>query len=105
MYRPASLYDEYEPLPALSCPLDGCVLDGWEGSDGPGMHLRWRQGQRLATNAAGERPFLLPERFFFVTECHDHRVEAEGMLTEGGTWAMSRLRTVRAADGEPLWTA
>jgi len=39
-----SMFDFYEPVPALGCPVCSQPLSIWQGKQGPRICLVWRQG-------------------------------------------------------------
>lgn len=105
------MFDDYDPVPALTCPVDGNVMDGWQGKEGPCWLNRYRQGE--AIDAAS---FPVHGRFEIHNNCltadpdggvhtskgryrYDHSIDGYGVI-EGGVWTETHLVQVSRWDTE-----
>lgn len=97
------MFDEYEPVPPVSCPWCGGEVVSWQGSDGPNLLLLWQQGsahpvdQRVDADVAMDRArygeFTLPETFSITGHCrNDHLIDANCGCHEG-VWTSVDLST------------
>ncbi len=74
------MFDWFEPVPKLWCPVCGRKLEGWQGKHGPCGLFVWRQGQAapvdqmvtddVKLSEQDRAKIRLPPRFTFYTE-HD----------------------------------
>lgn len=115
------MFDDYEPVPPIACPVDGRILEDWQGKDGPNMLNHYRQGEPIEDP---DDDFPLHGRFEIHAGCLEldpdgriytgdgkryrlaHSVDAYGVRS-GGIWAETHL--VRVSGGWPklevLWRA
>src|SRR5687767_11528379 len=95
------MFDWYEPIPGIPCPMCRRDPDGWQGKDGPNALFVWRQGdrhpigQRADPEAALEperyAEFGLPAAFRIYAECPEHGdLEAQGWCDQG-VWKRTNL--------------
>jgi hypothetical protein len=107
------MFDWYEPVPSLSCPVCGTPLCEWQGKDGPNLLFVWRQGcpapvdWRVAPDLQAGEPdkWRLPDTFCFRSwDCAcPYPVEAVGR-TEWEVWTGTTLITAaNAADYRPSY--
>lgn len=107
------MFDDYEPVPPLACPVDGRTLEGWQGKDGPCVLNHYRQGEPIEGD-----DFPLHGRFEIHVNCLEpdpegrlyrtdgqryrfvHSVDAYGVRS-GGIWTETHL--ARVAVAEVLW--
>lgn len=108
------MFDWYEPVPALACPMCGERVEGWQGKEGESDQWLWRQGNAAPVEhcvdpewrkeARGQR---LPARFWIHASCpRRHRLEAIGEAPDG-TWTTTTMVTppVRPTqDASGLWS-
>jgi hypothetical protein len=97
------MFDWYEPVPQLDCPVCGASLDDWQGSDADNVMFVWRQGIASPVDwridpdlqtPAGRDQARLPMTFSLGTDdLAGHRIVAEGSAP-GGTWSSTRLLAV-----------
>lgn len=107
-----TMFDWYEPQPALACPVCGQPLHEWQGYDGPCGLLVWRQGlaAAIAQRVDGEVRWSdderqrrrLPAAFCISSvDCGcPFPVEAIGR-TEQGLWTRTELVTAATAHQRP----
>jgi hypothetical protein len=102
------MFDYYEPEPALSCPVCGTQLAGWQGKDGPCALLMWRQGcaapidQAVPDDTKGEPAVIsslrLPGEFEIYTQCCGGRFFVTARCAApGGLWSHTELETAENA--------
>jgi hypothetical protein len=103
------MFDYFQPVPPLVCPVCGITIKVWQGKDGPNALLVWRQGAgvpieqrvdedcRLPVEHLGA--FTLPQSFeFYSFECGKHHLVAVGR-TEGGIWRTAEVvRVSKSSD-------
>ena len=100
-HRSVGMFDNYEPLPPIACPVCGSPSVGWQGKDGPCALFLWRQGEPHAVDqpidgdAGIERSrfadFSLPPEFAMLGRCaNGHQYQAAGRAPEG-VWTESEL--------------
>ena len=107
-----AMFDYYEPVPALSCPVCRGNLAGWQGKDGPCALLVWRQGFQTPVgqnvmpeclwSAEEMKGTRLPTEFFLYSDdcdCPEY-VEAIGR-TDSGTWVTTELVTTDNTNQRP----
>lgn len=102
-----SLFDYYQPDPALKCPACNADLDHWRGSDGPADLFVWKQGQRhpiaqrtegTGRAAADLATVELPVAFRLQTVCCSNRFPVEAIgRAPNGTWNSTELITAATA--------
>jgi hypothetical protein len=69
------MFDQFTPIPALKCPFCGCVLERFQGQDGPCQLLTWEQGRATPwsmdsnEDASDLHDAVLPKQFGFYTDC------------------------------------
>lgn len=96
------LFDYYEPVPPLRCPVCATPLTEWQGKQGTRLLFVWRQGQAAAVGFRPDgmetlplRPDLpdrLPPEFtFYSNDCPRHRFVTARGRTAGGIWTESVL--------------
>ncbi len=99
-------YDDYEPIPPLTCPVCDVSVGHLQGTDGPNRFYRWRQGDAAPVGFGGspeDLPFLeddfvgkmeasrLPEDFRMGTLCDNaHVIEAIGHASHG-VWTHTEI--------------
>lgn len=79
------MFDYYEPVPPLRCPVCATPLTEWQGKQGTNLLLVWRQGQAAAVGLRpdgiemetlplrADQPDRLPPEFtFYSTDCPRH---------------------------------
>ena len=98
------MFDWYNPIPSISCPVCKKQLAGWQGKAGPNALFLWKQGytspvdqlvdDEIKISAEERAQFHLPDEFEFYTyECDcKRRIVAIGRCTNG-TWNESQLMT------------
>jgi hypothetical protein len=99
------MFDYYDPQPPVHCPMCQAPLTGWQGKEGPGALLRWRQGALRAVDqlvddgkldATARQRVTLPTAFeLYTTSCDRHWVQAVGRCV-GDTWTSTDMVTVVA---------
>jgi hypothetical protein len=95
------MFDTYEPLPRLACPVCDVPLMRFQGKDGPCVLLLWRQGEaapvahevdadvRFSDERLAE--FRLPPIFDMTDICpNGHVVDAVGRCTDD-VWIQTDL--------------
>ena len=103
------LFDWYRPVPALTCPRCGEVLDGWQGHDGLCGLFVWRQGHaspvdqlvddEIKCPAEQRRRKRLPARFLIHTGCCDSRFLTQAVcVAVDRIWVRSRLMVASDVD-------
>jgi hypothetical protein len=109
------MFDYYEPRSAMTCPVCGKALEGWQGKDGPCALFVWREGMaapvdhpvsedvRLEPEALARA--RLPASFTIYTYCcgSPHAVEAR-CLAPDGVWSGTELVTADNAVQEKTET-
>ena len=108
------MFDEYEPVPTLACPVCAAPLVGWQGKDGERRLFVWREGHAQPVAQRGDEEWLdadlgafrLPARFGIYAFCIcGHAIDAEGETDAEGTWARTRLVDVRSSGRSKPWSA
>jgi hypothetical protein len=103
-----AMFDSFEPIPALMCPVCGGRLAGWQGKDGPNLLLVWRQGtatpvdQSVPDENKGEPAALdslrLPPQFEIYAPCCGGRFFVTAFCAApDGVWSMTVLETAANA--------
>ena len=96
------MFDWYEPIPDLECPVCKVNLSDWQGKDGACGLFVWRQGIAFAIDQKGDDcnidereriKFRLPETFRIYTNCENHWIEAE-CKTENAIWSETIIKEV-----------
>ena len=99
-----SYYDNYIPEPSLKCPVCGTILDHWQGCDGCGLFVTWKQGHKFPIahpwpDECLEDPivgleYTLPDEFQISAHCDkcNRWVEAYGFCSEE-IWVRSEFIT------------
>ena len=99
------LFDSYEPVPPLDCPVCGSPLDGWQGKDVPCALFFWRQGetapvdQDVPDELKGDfSKARLPADFEIRTPCCGGRFFVTAHCTApSGAWLDCTLETAENA--------
>lgn len=94
-----SMFDWYQPVAKLRCPVCENPLEEWQGKDGPNGLFLWREGvkhpvDQLIPDEEVRWPpeewihFTLPPKFIIYShDCPDHQpIDAEG-ITQDGVWS------------------
>lgn len=100
-----SMFDVYEPVPPLRCPVCSQPLTSWQGKQGPRICLVWRQGHADAVGDAldGEpiyrdlpgRPLRLPLEFrIYSYDCPQHYPIHANCECVDGVWTRTTLMPV-----------
>lgn len=103
-----SMFDYYEPDPALHCPVCNTLLTEWQGKDGPNGYLVWRQGVAQPSVRAHEAPdrpddaalatLRLPNAFRIYSPCCSRQFLVEAICrAPQGTWISTELVTAENA--------
>jgi hypothetical protein len=98
------MFDWYEPVPPLKCPVCGLILEAWQGKDGPCGLFVWRQGcrspvdQRVEAECAvpSDRRALqrLPDSFaIYADDPQCHRVIVAIGQCKNGVWTSTDPET------------
>lgn len=97
------MFDWYEPIPVLACPVCGATLGGWQGSDADSALFVWRQGLSTPVEwrvdeelriAAALAAAQLPPSFSIVTyDSEGHGIVAVGAAPDG-RWSTTTLQAV-----------
>ena len=95
------MYDEYEPVPSLSCLWCGEPSGDCQGKDGPNALFRWRQfeahpidqpiDEDARIDPARFSEFSLPESFSISCWCSNHHVMQVDCRCENGVWVEVNL--------------
>ena len=97
------MFDSYNPVPLLKCPVCKVALSDWQGKGGSCALFIWQQGIAfpISQNAdeynideADRKTFRLPKTFWISTCCEKHWIEAE-CKTENEIWTMTEIKTVK----------
>jgi hypothetical protein len=104
------MYDTYQPVPALSCPVCERPLESWQGKDADNALLIWRQGVAAPVGQDIDDPEIavpfdepplaqLPAKFdIYSYDCGcPFRVDAKCEAPEG-TWLRTTLVTAQNAE-------
>lgn len=96
------MFDVYQPVPGLACPLCATRLRNWQGKEGPRLCLVFRQGVFDAIGTAldgwpvyrksyGDPVRLPPEFHIYSHDCRRHgRIRAR-CASEEGTWKRTEI--------------
>jgi len=97
------MFDWFEPVPAIDCPLCGERLDDWQGKDAVNLLLVWRQGVAAAVDWRVPPEVQVPQTFkdrrlparFAISkiDSKDHRIKAAGLAPDG-VWSATELISV-----------
>jgi len=99
------MYDQYEPVPQIECPVCRVPLVEWQGKEGPCAIFIWRQGvagpvdqpidEECRLPEAERSLWRLPKEFcIYSYDCGLHRVSAECAAAEG-VWTTTRVTDCR----------
>lgn len=105
------MFDQYEPVPQLACPVCHVPLVEWQGKEGPCAILQWRQGtawpvdqpidEECRIAVADREKWRLPEKFgIYSYDCGRHRVYAE-CVAPGGVWTVTRIVSASSSHESP----
>jgi hypothetical protein len=106
-----SMFDFYEPVPALRCPVCSQPLTTWQGKQGPRICLVWRQGHADAVGDAldGEpiyrdlpgSPLRLPPEFRIHSyDCPRHHPIHANCECADGMWIRTTLPPFEAQEAD-----
>jgi hypothetical protein len=96
------MFDEYEPVPELACPVCSAPLKRWQGKCGPNGLFVWRQGVSEATDqlatedcrisAEARNEWCLPKHFsIYSYDCGAHKPIYAFCRAEDGVWITAEL--------------
>jgi hypothetical protein len=102
-----SMFDWYQPVPQLSCPVCGRPLEEWQGKDGPCALFVWRQGvkhpidqaipdEEVRLDPEDWQRFTLPARFEIYTDCPDHQLIEADCAGPDQVWSSTVVRPLLA---------
>jgi hypothetical protein len=105
------MFDWYEPIPPLSCPVCGTQLNEWQGKDGPNALFVWKQGHisptdQLASEDAKLEPakmarWKLPNEFVIYSyDCTNHAPIMAHCETKDGVWSTTRVEDFGGKKGK-----
>jgi hypothetical protein len=97
------VFDDYEPVPDLSCPVCGETLTGWQGKDAESILFVWRQYQSapvawrvdpdLRVPGVKENARLPPAFGIYTSDSKGHEVFADCAASDG-VWTTTRVVAV-----------
>ena len=100
------MFDYYNPVPSLRCPLCASEVTDWQGRGGPCALVVWRQGasspvdQRVPDDVKAEQDVLeamrLPAEFEIYATCCGGMLFAS-CTAPSGTWSTTELETASNA--------
>jgi hypothetical protein len=102
---PMGMFDYYEPVPSLSCPVCGHALTEWQGKSGPCGLFIWRQGytapigqsvdDEVKLSSEELSQWRLPAEFdLYSYDCPcPFPVDAIGR-TQDGVWMVTELQPI-----------
>ena len=104
-----SMFDFYEPVPALWCPVCSQPLTTWQGKQGPRICLVWRQGHADAVGDAldgepihrdlpGSPLRLAPEFRIHSYDCPRHHPIHANCECVDGVWTRTTLMPFEAPE-------
>jgi hypothetical protein len=97
------LFDYYEPVPELTCPVCAQPLDGWQGKSADNLLFVWRQNESAPIDWRADpavqdpemmRSARLPSEFGLTAfDASDHAVVATGAAPDG-VWLTTTIDAV-----------
>src|SRR2546428_349732 len=95
------MFDWYRPCGPVYCPVDGRILDEWQGKDGTCALFLWQEGESCPVDQIVDeecrldpedrKRFTLPKRFVIYSyDCPDHYPIEADCFPEDSVW----VRTV-----------